>query len=134
MLRLHTQLPNSVNVPPLYTPFITSLPSSTAIFRGVFVNKRHRRSIQHVPCNISAMVSKTSEVKFTTVKGVINVQPTISGALAGATVGFVGSVVDGVSDLLGRSFMLELVSANLDCEYSIFLYFCCLLTQLMSLN
>ncbi|MFS8005694.1 putative linoleate 13S-lipoxygenase [Helianthus anomalus] len=49
--------------------------------------------------------------KETTVKCVITVQPTISSALAGVSV---GGVVDGVSDLLGRSFLLELVSNDVD--------------------
>ncbi|KAD2249708.1 hypothetical protein E3N88_41549 [Mikania micrantha] len=47
-------------------------------------------------------------------KGVITVQPTISDALAKVTVGLVGSVVDNVSDLLGKSFSVELVSTDLD--------------------
>ncbi|PWA53964.1 lipoxygenase [Artemisia annua] len=49
--------------------------------------------------------------KATTVKGVITVQPTISSAIAGVGI---GGVADGVSDLLGRSFLLELVSNELD--------------------
>ncbi|KAI3822893.1 hypothetical protein L1987_10493 [Smallanthus sonchifolius] len=49
--------------------------------------------------------------KTTSVKCVITVQPTISSALAGVSV---GGVVDGVTDLLGLSFLLELVSNNLD--------------------
>ncbi|KAK1435190.1 hypothetical protein QVD17_00951 [Tagetes erecta] len=49
--------------------------------------------------------------KATIVNGVITIQPTISSALAGVSI---GGVVDGVSDLLGRSFILELVSNDLD--------------------
>ncbi|KAJ0671342.1 putative linoleate 13S-lipoxygenase [Helianthus annuus] len=49
--------------------------------------------------------------KETTVKCVITVQPTISSAIAGVGV---GGIVDGVSDLLGLSFLLELVSNDLD--------------------
>ncbi|KAK9079051.1 hypothetical protein SSX86_000720 [Deinandra increscens subsp. villosa] len=51
---------------------------------------------------------------MSTMKGVITVQPTITDALANATVGLVGSVVDSVTDLLGRSFLVELVSTDLD--------------------
>ncbi|KAK1429094.1 hypothetical protein QVD17_11296 [Tagetes erecta] len=51
---------------------------------------------------------------YTTMKGVITVQPTISEALAKVTVGLVRSVADGVSDLLAKSFLVELVSTDLD--------------------
>nr|GEW23585.1 linoleate 13S-lipoxygenase 2-1, chloroplastic-like [Tanacetum cinerariifolium] len=47
-------------------------------------------------------------------KCVVTVQPTISGALTAVTVGLLGTVADGVSDFLGRSFLLELVSSDLD--------------------
>lgn len=49
-------------------------------------------------------------------KGVITVLPTITDALAQVTVGIVGSVADGVIDLLGKSFLVELVSNDLDCK------------------
>ncbi|KAI3706368.1 hypothetical protein L6452_24054 [Arctium lappa] len=48
------------------------------------------------------------------VDGIINVQPTISGALANVTVGPIATLVDAVSHFLGRSFLLELVAADLD--------------------
>ncbi|XP_076892000.1 lipoxygenase 2, chloroplastic-like [Bidens hawaiensis] len=47
-------------------------------------------------------------------KGVITVLPTITDALAQVTVGIVGSVADGVIDLLEKSFLVELVSNDLD--------------------
>nr|GEY22041.1 linoleate 13S-lipoxygenase 2-1, chloroplastic-like [Tanacetum cinerariifolium] len=49
-------------------------------------------------------------------KCVVTVQPTISGALTAVTVGLLGTVADSVSDFLGRSFLLELVSSDLDCD------------------
>ncbi|XP_023742120.2 lipoxygenase 2, chloroplastic [Lactuca sativa] len=49
-----------------------------------------------------------------TMKGVITVQPTISDSLVNVTVGLIKHVVDGVKDHLKRSFLLELVAANLD--------------------
>lgn len=49
--------------------------------------------------------------KSATVKGVITIQPTVSAALAGVGV---GGIADVVSDLIGRSFLLELVSNDLD--------------------
>lgn len=58
--------------------------------------------------------------KATTVTGVITIKPNISSSLAGVTI---GGVADGVSDLLGRSFILELVSNDLDCMYTNFYLF-----------
>ncbi|XP_076913447.1 lipoxygenase 2, chloroplastic-like [Bidens hawaiensis] len=51
--------------------------------------------------------------KGTTVKGVITIQPTISSALDGVSV---GGVVDVATDLLGLSFLLEIVSNDLDAK------------------
>ncbi|MFS7899549.1 putative lipoxygenase [Helianthus anomalus] len=79
-------------------------------------NATHARSTSTVG-NIKA-ISIPFLTKETTVKCVITVQPTISSALAGVGV---GGVVDGVSDLLGLSFLLELVSNDLDCKYTRFL-------------
>ncbi|KAJ0477028.1 Lipoxygenase 2 [Helianthus annuus] len=47
-------------------------------------------------------------------KGVITVLPTITDALAQVTVGIIGNVADSVTDLLGKSFLVELVSNDLD--------------------
>nr|XP_043608959.1 lipoxygenase 2, chloroplastic-like [Erigeron canadensis] len=47
-------------------------------------------------------------------KGVIIVQPTVSGALTSVTVDLVGTVVDSVSGFFGKSFLLELVAVDLD--------------------
>ncbi|KAI3688229.1 hypothetical protein L1987_81940 [Smallanthus sonchifolius] len=120
MLRTHVHQSNSVvNLLPLGTPFITGHSSSsssfsTTICRQVLVKKRRCGSIQYKPSNIKANVNSTSVGKFTTVKGVINVQPTITGALASVTVGLIGTVQDCVYDLFGKPFLLELVSVDLD--------------------
>lgn len=81
------------------------------------INKRYSRYIHNIPSSIKAIISP-SVGKSTIMKGVIIVQPTISAALAKVSVGLVKTVVDGVSDFLGHSFLLELVSSDLDCEYS----------------
>ncbi|XP_024985318.1 linoleate 13S-lipoxygenase 2-1, chloroplastic-like [Cynara cardunculus var. scolymus] len=52
--------------------------------------------------------------KSTIVEGIINVQPTITGALASVTVGPIGALVDSISHFLGKSFLLELVATDLD--------------------
>ncbi|XP_076894350.1 lipoxygenase 2, chloroplastic-like [Bidens hawaiensis] len=119
MLRSHHQsvLGTPVNIPPLTTPFIT-----TAIFRHTLTKKCYRRSTRHKPSNIKAVISTPVEKvttvigvdKFTTVTGVVHVQPTVSGALAGVTTGLLGTVADCATNLFGKSFLLEFVSADLD--------------------
>ncbi|XP_024985354.1 linoleate 13S-lipoxygenase 2-1, chloroplastic-like [Cynara cardunculus var. scolymus] len=59
-------------------------------------------------------MSSSSARKSTKVKGILSVQPTINGVLANVTVGPIASVVDSISQFLGRSFLLELVAADLD--------------------
>ncbi|KAF5773558.1 putative linoleate 13S-lipoxygenase [Helianthus annuus] len=119
MLKSHIhQVSNSISLPPLSTPFITDQhSSSTVISRKVLVKKRRGGSIRNMSTSTTTkatMISTSSVDKFTMVKGVISVQPTISGVLTSVTVGLIGTVADRVSDLFGKSFLLELVSTDLD--------------------
>ena len=108
------------NLVPLNKPFEATNHSassaySLAILRGSKYTKKTNatRARTTTVGNIKA-ISIPFLTKATTVKGVITVQPTISSAIAGVGI---GGVADGVSDLLGRSFLLELVSNDLDCTY-----------------
>ncbi|KAL8217228.1 hypothetical protein R6Q57_024065 [Mikania cordata] len=96
---------------PNFSPVIFCRPASTKKSHAT-----HARSISNAG-SIKA-ISIPFLTKATTVKCVITIQPTISSALAGVSV---GGVIDGVSNLLGQSFLLELVSNNLDCTYTHFL-------------
>ncbi|KAI7726207.1 hypothetical protein M8C21_008551, partial [Ambrosia artemisiifolia] len=100
-------------LPPLSTPLIakqySSTSFSTAVFQPVLVKKRRSRTIRNTMTSTTkTMVSTSSVGKFTTMKGVISVQPTISGVLTSVTVGLLGTVADRFSDLLGKSFLVEL--------------------------
>ncbi|KAD5508749.1 hypothetical protein R6Q59_030635 [Mikania micrantha] len=109
------------NLLPLHKPFVTggaTNHSSSSAYSPTIVhqhmsakksNDTRARSTSAVG-NIKA-ISIPFLNKATTVKGVITIQPTVSSALAGVNI---GGVADGVSDLLGRSFLLELVSNDLD--------------------
>ncbi|KAD2249709.1 hypothetical protein R6Q59_024973 [Mikania micrantha] len=123
MLKTHTHRSNSVNLTFPGTSIIVGVSSSatfaTAISRQVAsVKKRGGRRIddhklQYTRSSIKASIS-TSVSTFTTVKGVISVGPSITGVLSSVTVGLIGTMADCVTDILGNSFVLELVSANLD--------------------
>ena len=111
------------NLVPLNKPFVggeatnhsASSAYSPAILHGSKSTKKTNATRARTTSvgNIKA-ISIPFLTKATTVKGVITVQPTISSAIAGVGI---GGVADGVSDLLGRSFLLELVSNELDCTY-----------------
>ncbi|XP_071712286.1 lipoxygenase 2, chloroplastic-like [Rutidosis leptorrhynchoides] len=108
------------NLLPLHKPFISgdaanhssSSAYSPVIIRQLSSSKKSNatRTISVSAGNIKA-ISIPFITKATTVNCVITIQPTVSAALAGVSV---GGVVDSVSDLLGRSFLLELVSNDLD--------------------
>ncbi|KAD6453921.1 hypothetical protein E3N88_08627 [Mikania micrantha] len=87
--------------------------SAYSIFRRSASTKKSHATRARSTSNSGSIkaISIPFLTKATTVKCVITIQPTISSALAGVSV---GGIVDGVSDLLGRSFLLELVSNNLD--------------------
>lgn len=110
------------NLLPLQKPFVagdatthsSSSAYSPAILRQPTTTKKSNTTRTR---STSAGKIKAITIPFltkTTVKGVITIQPAISSAIAGVGI---GGVADGVSDLLGRSFLLELVSNDLDCKY-----------------
>ncbi|KAL4591421.1 hypothetical protein LXL04_004384 [Taraxacum kok-saghyz] len=115
MLRPQIHRSHSVNLPLVGTPLIIGHSTySPAILRQPLLEKkRYITGITHSFSNIKAAYSN-SVGKSPTVKGVITIQPTISGSLTNVTLGLLKNVVDGVKDHLGRSFLLELVAANLD--------------------
>ncbi|GKE30839.1 linoleate 13S-lipoxygenase 2-1, chloroplastic-like protein, partial [Tanacetum coccineum] len=117
MLKPQIHKPHLVNKLPLGTPFIPSHASiasfSTTSLRTLSVQKCYRRYIRYTSSNIKAIMPD-SIGKSIRKKCVVTVQPTISGALTAVTVGLLGTVADSVSDFLGRSFLLELVSSDLD--------------------
>ncbi|XP_052620611.1 lipoxygenase 2, chloroplastic-like [Lactuca sativa] len=107
------------NLLPLQNPFVagdatthsSSSAYSPAILRHPTATKKSNATRSR---STSAGKIKAITIPFltkTTVKGVITIQPAISSAIAGVGI---GGVADGVSDLLGRSFLLELVSNDLD--------------------
>ncbi|CAI9290171.1 unnamed protein product [Lactuca saligna] len=107
------------NLVPLQNPFVvgdatthsSSSAYSPAILRQPTTTKKSNATRTR---STSAGKIKAITIPFltkTTVKGVITIQPAISSAIAGVGI---GGVADGVSDLLGRSFLLELVSNDLD--------------------
>ncbi|XP_076948120.1 lipoxygenase 2, chloroplastic-like [Bidens hawaiensis] len=107
---------------PLHKPFITgdttNHSSSSSAYSPAILRQHTSTNKSNVArARPTSGVGNTKAVtipfltKATTVKGVITIQPTISSALAGVSI---GGVVDGVSDLLGLSFLLELVSNDLD--------------------
>nr|GFB15120.1 linoleate 13S-lipoxygenase 2-1, chloroplastic-like [Tanacetum cinerariifolium] len=61
--------------------------------------------------NIKAIAIPLITKATTVVQGVISIQPNIGAALADATT---GSIPNDISNLLGQSFMLEIVSNDLD--------------------
>ncbi|KAI3822896.1 hypothetical protein L1987_10497 [Smallanthus sonchifolius] len=111
-----------LNLLPIQKPFISggsaNHSSSSAYSPTIF--RQHTSTKKSIPTgdrstsaagNIKAISIPFITKDTVVVKGVITVQPTISSALAGVSLGGIG---DGISDLLGRSFSLELVSNDLD--------------------
>ncbi|KAD2249707.1 hypothetical protein E3N88_41548 [Mikania micrantha] len=122
MLKSQINHPHSLhNLHPTHKSFIngdtTNLSSSSAYSPIIFCRpastKKSHATRARSTSNAGSIkaISIPFLTKATTVKCVITIQPTISSALAGVSV---GGVIDGVSDLLGQSFLLELVSNNLD--------------------
>ncbi|KAI3822897.1 hypothetical protein L1987_10498 [Smallanthus sonchifolius] len=116
MLTSHFNQSHSLlNLPPIQKPFISggSANHSSSSAYSPTILRQHtstKKSIATAAGNIKA-ISIPFLTKGVTVKGVITVLPTVSSALDGVGI---GAVADGVLDLLGRSFSLELVSNDLD--------------------
>lgn len=108
------------NLLPLQKPFIggdATNHSSSAAYSPVILPTTKKsitttsRTRSTSAGSIKAISLSGIFTKGTAVKGVITVQPTINSALAGIGV---GGVVDVVADILGLSFLIELVSIDLD--------------------
>ncbi|KAL7594212.1 hypothetical protein Lser_V15G29176 [Lactuca serriola] len=107
------------NLLPLHKPFIASdatTHSSYSAYTPASLRQPTTTKKSNVTRTRSTSVGKIKAISIpfltkTTVKGVITIQPTINSAIAGVGI---GGIADGVSDLLGRSFLLELVSNDLD--------------------
>ncbi|CAH1452673.1 unnamed protein product [Lactuca virosa] len=107
------------NLLPLHKPFMAgdaTTHSSSSAYTLAILRQPTATQKSNATHTRSTSVGKIKAISIpfltkTTVKGVITIQPTISSAIAGVGI---GGVADGVSDLLGRSFLLELVSNDLD--------------------
>ncbi|KAJ0953122.1 putative linoleate 13S-lipoxygenase [Helianthus annuus] len=109
------------NLLPLHKPFVhgdaINNSSSSAYSPTILRQNTSTKKCNATPARSTSAVGNIKAAvlpfltKATTVKGVITIKPTIRSALSGV---IIGDVADGVSDLLGRSFLLELVSEDLD--------------------
>ncbi|XP_024985242.1 linoleate 13S-lipoxygenase 2-1, chloroplastic-like [Cynara cardunculus var. scolymus] len=113
-----TQSHSIQNLLPLQKPFIggdATNHSSSAAYSPVFLTTTKKSTTARTRSTSAGSIKAISLIdiftKTTAVKGVITIQPTISSALSGVGV---GGVIDGVTDLLGLSFLIELVSVDLD--------------------
>ncbi|XP_050276549.1 linoleate 13S-lipoxygenase 2-1, chloroplastic-like isoform X6 [Quercus robur] len=77
-----------------------------------FIKKHINIHTGFIPCNIKAVASTATE-KSIKVKAVVTVQPTVRGFLSNLGI---QRGLDDIKDLLGKTLLLELVSAELDPE------------------
>ncbi|KAL7595029.1 hypothetical protein Lser_V15G29178 [Lactuca serriola] len=104
---------------PLHKPFVTgdyTTHSSSCAYSPAILRQPTTTKKSNATRTRSTSVGKIKAINIpflnkTNVKGVITIQPTVSSAIDGVGI---GGVVDGISDLLGMSFLLELVSNDLD--------------------
>ncbi|CAH1452677.1 unnamed protein product [Lactuca virosa] len=104
---------------PLHKPFVTgdyTTHSSSSAYSPAILRQPTTTKKSNATRTRSTSVGKIKAINIpflnkTNVKGVITIQPTVSSAIAGVGI---GGVVDGISDLLGMSLLLELVSNDLD--------------------
>ena len=92
----------------------SSFPSFRVLSRPSFPNQRNQRSVRY-GCSrgfkVKAVAVSELEKKSVTVKATITVQPTVGGLFSEM---FLERGLDDIRDLLGKSILLELVSAALD--------------------
>ncbi|XP_024985943.1 linoleate 13S-lipoxygenase 2-1, chloroplastic-like [Cynara cardunculus var. scolymus] len=112
------------NLPPLQNPFVggaiadnrssSSAAYSPTAFRLPNHTKKSNTALtRYIPGNINAISipSFISSTKTTTVKAVITIQPTITAAIGSINLDVIGSIF---YQAIGRAFVLELVSTDLD--------------------
>ena len=116
---LKPQLHQSQSSKPLFPlankPFLHGNGASANAFLPLHSRPSFKKSpkirVGFVPSNIKASVVDLTERKTTSVKAVVTVIPTVSSLLSSISV---DSGLDTLQDALGKSLLLELVSAELD--------------------
>lgn len=93
---------------------IFSLPAErhkTSSRRRIFTSPRTIKAVASTPSTHHEESSSTDEVQGITVKAVVTVQPTVTGFFKNLGI---DRGLDDIQDLLGKSLLLEFVSAELD--------------------